>query len=169
MSSPSRPEGHADPATKPAHEGHAHDDHAHAFDPEPAREMAADEPRTPGWLPLLGITLFVVGGTYFLATGASDAAPDAAASASAAVAPATPTPPAPGATGTPRPLPIPAARDREKIKEALDRAKAMAPGASGSALAPPGRPPTATARPGAPPPPVPPRPPAPPVAPGGPQ
>lgn len=42
-----------------AHEGaaHAHDDHG--FDGEPAKELAPDEPMTPGWLPAVGGALFV--------------------------------------------------------------------------------------------------------------
>lgn len=159
MSSPSRSEGHADHATKTAHEGHAHDDHAHAFDPEPAREIAADEPRTPGWLPLLGISLFVIGGTYFLATGSSDAAQTTTASASASVAaaPVAPPPPprpTPSVAASGRTLTIPNNIDRDRIRQALEAAKQGAP--SGAPIAAP--PPGPSARPNAPPAPPPPRP-----------
>ncbi|MBK6517427.1 MAG: hypothetical protein IPM79_10620 [Polyangiaceae bacterium] len=65
-------------------DGHAHDD----FDPEPATALAADEPRTPSWLPALGGVAFLVCGAYFLAkfSDSADAATAASASASAAAA-----------------------------------------------------------------------------------
>jgi len=46
----------------------AHDAH-NAFDGEPATTLPAGEPRTPGWLPVLGLALFVSAGVYFLVSG----------------------------------------------------------------------------------------------------
>jgi len=48
-----------------AHEG-AHDHHD--FDPEPVAEIADGEPRTPMWMPAVGLTLLVGLGLY-VATG----------------------------------------------------------------------------------------------------
>jgi hypothetical protein len=58
-------------ADAPGATPHAHDAHdAHdAFTGEPVDTLPADEPRTPGWLPLLGLGLFVSAGVYFLVTG----------------------------------------------------------------------------------------------------
>ncbi len=76
----------------------AHDDH---HEPETSSDdFPADEPRSPGWLPLLGGALFLAGIAVFLAFGpdsASDAQP--AWGAAVAVAPVAaqapaPTPPA---------------------------------------------------------------------------
>lgn len=50
----------------------AHDHHA--FDPEPIRELPADEPQTPMWLPAVGLALFVIFGIY-VALGGGDEAP----------------------------------------------------------------------------------------------
>jgi len=58
----------------------------------PQDELDPDEPRTPLWLPLLGLSLFVMALVYFL-TGADRTPPKEepeAASASAAPAPAPP-------------------------------------------------------------------------------
>lgn len=69
---------------------HAHDDHAHDFDGEPIQALPADEPRTPSWLPILGLLLFVTGGVALLVMGdkpdegAAQAAPTAAAVAAPA-------------------------------------------------------------------------------------
>jgi hypothetical protein len=50
--------------------GSAHSHQAHdAFDGEPATTLPADEPRSPAWLPLLGLALFVGAGVYFLVGG----------------------------------------------------------------------------------------------------
>jgi hypothetical protein len=68
-------------------------DHDHAFDGEPTDELPADEPRTPGWIPVLGIVLFVTAAVGFLAT--RDTTPPADAPApehAAAEAPAAPPP-----------------------------------------------------------------------------
>lgn len=111
-----------------------HDDdgsaHAHDFDGEPVQELAAGEPRTPSWVPMLGLGLFLVAGIYGLrAMGsgeAAGAAPGASASASAAVAPPPPAaaprgeavqidPRGARAAGSAAPM------DPEKLKELQDR------------------------------------------------
>ncbi|MGE0320867.1 MAG: hypothetical protein AB7K71_35615 [Polyangiaceae bacterium] len=51
-------ESHAD------HDGHEHADHDDAH----ADELDQDEPRTPGWLSLLGCALFLGAGIYVIAT-----------------------------------------------------------------------------------------------------
>jgi len=51
------------------HEDAADAHHDHDFDGEPAKELSPDEPHTPGWVPLLGAALFVLGGVYFLMQG----------------------------------------------------------------------------------------------------
>lgn len=76
---------HAEPSAG----DHAHDDdHAHAFDGEPIKTLPADEPRTPGWLPALGLVLFVAAGVAYLVTSgdtpSGDAAPAKAAQQQAA-------------------------------------------------------------------------------------
>jgi hypothetical protein len=48
-----------------AHGSDAHD--AHTFTGEPVQELAPDEPRTPGWLPVLGVVLFTAATVIFLA------------------------------------------------------------------------------------------------------
>jgi hypothetical protein len=64
----------AHPQPHDAHDSHdaAHDGHA-AFDGEPTNTLPADEPRTPGWLPLVGLALFALGG--FALFGGDLAAP----------------------------------------------------------------------------------------------
>jgi hypothetical protein len=55
-----------------AHESHdAHD--AHDFDGEPIKELPADEPLTPSWLPVLGFVLFFAAGIFALSMGTDDA------------------------------------------------------------------------------------------------
>lgn len=74
----------------------AHGADAHHFDGEPAGELPADEPPTPIWVPILGLVLFVLAGTAFLAGAAADApatAPAQGTEKEAAARPA-PTPPA---------------------------------------------------------------------------
>ena len=66
----------------------AQDDHAHAFDGEPVRALPADEPRTPGWLPALGVLLFVSAGIAFLATSGDKAGEGAAPAKTTEAAPA---------------------------------------------------------------------------------
>jgi hypothetical protein len=53
---------------------HDHDDaadahHDHDFDGEPVKELAPDEPRTPGWVPLVGAAVFVLGAVFLLTRG----------------------------------------------------------------------------------------------------
>ena len=55
-------------------------------------ELDPDEPRTPLWLPLLGLTLFLSALIYLL-VGNSEAPPAAAPADSASAAPAAPAPP----------------------------------------------------------------------------
>ena len=129
-----------------AHDAHAAADHdahdahdAHAFDGEPIQALPADEPLTPGWLPLVGAALFVVAITAFLAsrvdTGASPQAPQAAAhapeapAAAAAAAPATA-----AADGTAR---QPAARrlspeQLEALRKRMEQSKRGAGAATGA-------------------------------------
>jgi hypothetical protein len=61
-------------------------DHDHAFDGEPTDELPADEPRTPGWLPALGMVLFAAAAVAFLATRETPAPTEAPAPEKAAVA-----------------------------------------------------------------------------------
>jgi len=64
-----------------AHSTQAHD--AHSFDGEPVKHLPPDEPQTPGWVPALGLALFVLVGIWLLASSAGDgsstkpASPDA--------------------------------------------------------------------------------------------
>ncbi|HVU04253.1 MAG TPA: hypothetical protein VHE30_20990 [Polyangiaceae bacterium] len=54
-------------------------------------ELDPDEPRTPLWLPLLGLCLFVAGLVYFLSgQKPEEPAPAASAAPSASAAPAAP-------------------------------------------------------------------------------
>ncbi|HEX7452279.1 MAG TPA: hypothetical protein VF294_08340 [Polyangiaceae bacterium] len=77
--------GHHDADTAP-------DDH---HEPETSSDdFPADEPRSPGWLPLLGGALFLAGIAAFLAFG-TDSVSDTQA--------------APGAAVVPAPAPVPAA------------------------------------------------------------
>jgi hypothetical protein len=75
---------HGHHATHAAHAGHEHDEHETTSD-----DFPADEPRSPGWLPLLGGALFLAGIFAFvaLASGgktAEELAKDAAAAAPSA-------------------------------------------------------------------------------------
>jgi len=117
-----------------AHAPDAHD--AHVFNAEPVDTLPADEPRTPGWLPLLGLGLFVSAGVYFLVTGDhADAtpkltpmdmpappAPPQAAAQPAHVAPAAP----PGADGLRKMNPQQMEELRKRIEAA--RTKGAPPG-----------------------------------------
>lgn len=105
-----------------APEAHGHDAHE-AFTGEPVQELAADEPRTPGWLPLLGIGLFTAAAVVFLAgrdsaAGAAKPEPVAPAAAPQPAAPA-PAPPPPSASARPRQL------SPEQIKQLQKRADDM--------------------------------------------
>jgi hypothetical protein len=110
--------GHGDPHEEAGEDGH--DDHAHAGDHHAPPVL--EEPATPLWLTLLGISLFLVAGIAFIATRADGkttaeltAVPSAAPPASAD-APAEPSPAAPNpalrvnAAPNPARAPQPAAR-----------------------------------------------------------
>ena len=71
--------GHDDADT--AHE--AHDDHHETT----SDDFPADEPRSPGWLPLLGGALFLAGILAFFVLSGSDTATDGSAPAAAPAAP----------------------------------------------------------------------------------
>lgn len=70
-----------------AHDAHgdhaaaAHHDaaHHHDFDNEPAQELPPEEPRTPGWVPVLGLFLFFLAGTAWLVMGSGEEDPSKAA------------------------------------------------------------------------------------------
>ena len=71
----------------------AHDDEHH--EPETSSDdFPADEPRSPGWLPLLGGALFLAGIAAFVVFGmdSTDAQPGAAAPVAPPAAPAAPVP-----------------------------------------------------------------------------
>jgi hypothetical protein len=95
-----------------AHDGHADHDAGHHdashhdhFDNDPVTELPADEPRTPSWIPILGLTLFFLAGTAFLVMGRGDdeaKAENAPAAAHAAPQQAAP-PPNPGVQLIPQP------------------------------------------------------------------
>lgn len=129
------------------HDGHGdeHGDAAHAhhddFDPEPASELSAGEPRTPVWMPILGAGLALAGAVYmFVSSSDEDGGLGIAASASASVAapvqvapptPATPRPPL-ARTAQPsqrQPL-VPSTGieiDQEKIRQLRNRVPANRP------------------------------------------
>jgi hypothetical protein len=107
-----------------APEAHGHDAHD-AFTGEPVQELAADEPRTPGWLPLLGIGLFTGAAVVFLAghgNAADVAGPAKPEPEAPAVAPPAPPPAAaparPAASGRPQLTP-------EQVKGLQKRAEEM--------------------------------------------
>lgn len=86
----------------------AHAAHAHDFDGEPATELSPDEPRTPGWLPLVGAAVFTIVAVYFLARPSAPATDDGA-NAGEVGAVARPQAPTPAATQPqPRILQMPA-------------------------------------------------------------
>jgi hypothetical protein len=84
-------------SASPAHGHDAHD--AHAFTGEPVQVLPADEPRSPGWLPLLGIALFTGAAVVFLAGQGGPSIPVAAPVVKAAPPPPSAAP-APGAAGS---------------------------------------------------------------------
>ena len=95
-----------------SHDTHAAADHDHAFDGEPTDELPADEPRTPGWIPALGMILFVVAAVAFLATRETPKQAEAPAPEKAAVAaPAANVPPAMQRIAQPMAVPAPAGSD----------------------------------------------------------
>jgi hypothetical protein len=94
----------------PGASAHAHDVHddQHAFDGEPARELSPGEPRSPNWLPVVGVALFSLVGVYMLSGGDGPAAaltPPRPLPVEAAPAPAPPPAPPPAATATARSAP----------------------------------------------------------------
>jgi hypothetical protein len=133
--------------------GH-HDDH-HDFDNEPARELPADEPRTPAWIPVLGLAIFFLGAVAWLwsssngdedKTSAASDKPAAAAQQQAQPAPqpvpdqgaqpgqARPMPPSIGSGGI-RQLSPEQARQIQQQIEAMQRQRA-AQGSNNQAPAP---------------------------------
>jgi len=82
----------------------------HIFDDEPVHELPADEPKTPGWVPALGLGIFLVVLVTWLAKGNQPAATDVTAEPGSAAAPAaTAPPPPPPQPAAPQPLPRPVA------------------------------------------------------------
>jgi hypothetical protein len=73
----------------------------HAFDPEPIRELPADEPQTPLWLPAVGLALFVIFGAYLALGGGEAPAEGTSATAEAPPEAAAPTAPAAAAPQAP--------------------------------------------------------------------
>ena len=73
--------GHSLPTMSAAHDAHgdhaaghhASHDHDH-FDNDPVQELPADEPRTPTWIPIVGLLLFFFAGTAWLLAGSGDEA-----------------------------------------------------------------------------------------------
>jgi hypothetical protein len=144
-------------AAPDAHTPNAHDDHAHAFDGEPVKVLPPDEPRTPGYIPLLGVALFVVAGVALLLTSDGDsttAATTEKTGEQARQAPAVNPPAAPAAQalpGSPQPGGAPtvpavsrlnpeqAKALQQRIEEARARQQAGQPGAQ-PAPNPAGRP-----------------------------
>jgi hypothetical protein len=102
-------DAHGDHAAAAHHDAAAHH---HDFDNEPAHELPPEEPRTPGWIPVLGLFLFFLAGTAWLVMGSGDedttTAPDQRPAAAAqppegAQAPAQPQ--APPQQARPAPMP----------------------------------------------------------------
>jgi hypothetical protein len=112
-------------------DAHGAEAHAHDFDAEPARELSAGEPRTPGWVPALGAALFLIAGVAWMATGDADGADSAAASkppvVTQAQAPAEPRPTTPAApTVAPPGLRDLSADQRAQIQKQLELARPTA-------------------------------------------
>jgi hypothetical protein len=128
----------------------AHDDHeAHAFDGEPTNVLPADEPRTPGWLTVLGLVFFV-GVAVALLAGQDPAAPDAAAAPAPqgqaqvvhpAAAPTAPAPQMVAPPGTVRRLTPDQIQQLGQVKQRVEKINGMG--------APPGAPKAAPHAPGA--------------------
>ncbi len=142
-----------------AHSAHDASDHhdEHAFDGEPIRVLPDDEPKSPMWLPLLGLALFGSALTFLLITSDGSAAEGAArpvaAEKTAAVAkPTATTAPVPAARPTSSAAALSSAirdamqRDPARVKEMqrqlLERTggRAVPPG---SPVPPPPAPPPA--------------------------
>jgi len=106
-------------ARKMAHaEAHEHNDHGHAVadgDDLPHHGAVLEEPKSPTWLPFLGVALFGLLLVWWLSTPSEDeearaaAAASASASASAQEAPQPANAPQPGAAPQPQPQPQPIA------------------------------------------------------------
>jgi hypothetical protein len=126
----------------------AHDAHAEPFDGEPARTLSPGEPRTPVWLPILGLVIFVTAGIALLVgAGGPPAEPPAKQAENTAAAPAaTRAPPA----ATPLPQPGAAASappegtlrqlspaQMELLKKRLEQAKQKKQGPQPGQAAPP--------------------------------
>jgi hypothetical protein len=97
--------------------GHGAHDAAHAhdeFDPEPTQELSPGEPRTPLWLPVLGVFLFVVGAIVFLTSSSADAKTDEPARADAAAVEAPPSP-------APAPRPVAPTQQPAQVANALQQ------------------------------------------------
>lgn len=153
-----------------AHDAHAdasaghHDAHDH-FDNEPATELGADEPRTPNWVPYLGLALFFSAGVAMMVCSGEDK-PTADKPATAGVVQAAPPPtpqgqpmpqarPAmiqPGQAGQPgqpanNPLQQISPEQREQIQKLIEQQRQRQGGAApgtppgGAAVVPPGTPP----------------------------
>ncbi|MEZ4298313.1 MAG: hypothetical protein R3B70_25395 [Polyangiaceae bacterium] len=98
-----------------AHDDHGHEDagddhHDHPFDGEPAKELGPGEPMTPGWLPMVGAALFVLGAIFFLTqreAGPADGAKPAAEPTPAAETVAQPQQPRPTLPVQARTAPVP--------------------------------------------------------------
>ena len=109
----------------------AHDSHdEHAFDGDPATVLPADEPRTPGWIPALGVVLFLAAAIWLLADLKGDGPPPKVTSeprAAATAAVAMPTQPAAaGASAKTPPSPERMAEIKKRMEDA--RAKRAAGG-----------------------------------------
>jgi hypothetical protein len=93
-------------SSAPAHGPDTHDDHA--FTGEPVQVLSPDEPRTPGWIPLLGVAVFTTAAIAFLSSGSAAEAPKEGASPASPNAMAdTPRPPPPTGAAQMRPQPRP--------------------------------------------------------------
>jgi hypothetical protein len=79
------------------HEGHD------VFDDAPVRELPPDEPRTPGWIPALGLGLLVVTLVVWMARSGGPA-PAATAETGSASAPVQAAPPPQGQPVPPQPV-----------------------------------------------------------------
>jgi hypothetical protein len=112
-----------------AHDAHASTDHhahdAHAFDGEPIATLPDDEPRTPGWLPLLGGAIFVAAFTAYLVSSRGPAEPPKVEEPKVAAPAATPAAPAPvaPARGGDRPAAAPSGSARRLTPEQMEQLK----------------------------------------------
>jgi hypothetical protein len=112
---------------------HAHDDHD-AFDGEPAKELSPGEPRSPAWLPAVGLAFFSCVAVYLLAGGDPENGNNAPAPKPMAVeVHAQPQAVAPAPMPAPRPEAAPAGSARrlspeqlEAVKKRIDEARAKA-------------------------------------------